>query len=449
MTPSSPLASESSVSSPTPSSERVFAHFLDIEQQARSASTVEALAYCIVNDSQTLFGFRHAALVINGRVRAVTGVTQPAPHAPFVAFVERACAQRSEAQSQTCAVVDAMTLDEQSRADWQALSAPEVLWSPFKDRQGRVFGGIWYAKDKPWLPAEHILAERLAQAFGHAWLALEPQPLWRRARWRWKIALACLMVAGILCIPVRQSVLAPAEVIPFNGQVIAAPLDGVIQSFAVRPNQRVRKGELLVRFDDTTLKAQADVAERAVNVAEAEYRASAQRAFQDTDSKARLDFLAAQVAQKRAERDYATALLGRADVRADRDGIAVFADDERWIGKPVRTGERLMELADPASVSLRIELDVGDAIDLPPQANVTLFLDSDPMTPHRASLVRSAYESELTPAGNLAYRLDARFSDSAPRIGLRGTAKLSGDDVPLAVYLFRRPLAVVRQSVGI
>ncbi|SLM64749.1 MULTISPECIES: efflux RND transporter periplasmic adaptor subunit [Dickeya] len=446
------MTSSSPCSSATPaqaSSERVFARFLDIEHQARAASNAEALGYCIVNDTQALFGFRHAALVINGRVRAVTGVTQPAPHAPFVAFIERACAQRNEAQLPTCGIVDAMTLDEHSRADWQALSAPEVLWSPLKDRQGRVFGGIWYAKEQPWQPAEQILAERLAQAFSHAWLALEPQRVWQRTRWRWKGALACLVLTGVLCIPVRQSVLAPSEVIPFNGQVIAAPLDGVIQSFAVRPNQTVHKGELLVRFDDTTLKAQADVAERALNVAEAEYRASAQRAFQDSDSKARLDFLAAQVAQKRAERDYATALLGRAEVRAARDGIAVFADDERWIGKPVRTGERLMELADPASVSLRIELDVGDAIHLPPQASVTLFLDSDPVIPHRATLVRSAYESELTPAGNLAYRLDARFDDVAPRIGLRGTAKLSGDDVPLAVYLFRRPLAVLRQSVGI
>ncbi len=172
----------------------------------------------------------------------------------------------------------------------------------------------------------------------------------------------------------------------------------------MQPNQAVHKGDLLVRFDDTTLKAQADVAERALNVAEAEYRASAQRAFQDTDSKARLDFLAAQVAQKRAERDYANALLSRSEIHAERDGIAVFADAERWVGKPVRTGERLMDLADPASVSLRIELDVGDAIRLKPDAPITLFLDSDPLTPHGALLDRIAYESEQTPAGNLAYR---------------------------------------------
>ncbi|MEI7346792.1 efflux RND transporter periplasmic adaptor subunit [Dickeya chrysanthemi] len=435
---------------PPVAGERIFARFLDIERQARSADTAEALAYCIVNDSQTLFGFRHAALVINGTVRAVTGVTQPAPHAPFVAFIERACVQLQRAQQhEQCAVVDAAWLDQQSRNDWLALSAPEVLWAPLKDRQGRLFGGIWYAREQPWQPAEQLLVEQLAHTFSHAWLALEPQPVWRRTRRRWKLAVPLLVVVGCLFIPVRQSVLAPAEVIPLNGRVVAAPLDGVIQAFAVQPNQSVRKGDVLVRIDDTTLKAQADVAERSLNVAEAEYRASSQRAFQDADSKARLDFLAAQVAQKRAERDYANALLSRTEIRAERDGIAVFADAERWTGKPVRTGERLMDLADPASVSLRIELDVGDAIRLEPNAPITLFLDSDPITPHGALLDRIAYESEQTPVGNLAYRLDARFNGEPPRIGLRGTAKISGEYVPLAVYLFRRPLAVLRQSVGL
>ncbi|GKW03192.1 efflux RND transporter periplasmic adaptor subunit [Pectobacterium odoriferum] len=437
---------------PTSVSTATFARFLDLERQARAANSTEELAYCIVNDSQPLFSFRHAALVINGKVRAVTGVTQPAPHAPFIAFVERACTQLSSVDEKAlaqCRVIQASQLDEQSRKDWQALSAPEALWSPLNDRQGNPFGAIWYAREQPWQSTDQVLAEQLSGAFSHAWLALEPQTTRWRRRARWKIVVPALLLLACLFIPVRQSVLAPAEVIPHQGRVVAAPLDGVIQSFTVLPNQSVRQGEVLVRFDSTTLKAQADVAERALNVAEAEHRASSQRAFQDADSKARLDFLAAQVAQKRAERDYANALLSRAEIRAERDGIAVFADATRWMGKPVRTGERLMELADPALTALRIELDVGDAIQLQQEAPITLFLDSDPLTPHAALLERIAYESEQTPAGNLAYRLDARFTDTPPRIGLRGTAKISGDYVPLAVYLFRRPLAVIRQAIGL
>ena len=153
--------------------------------------------------------------------------------------------------------------------------------------------------------------------------------------------------------------------------------------------------------------------------------------------------------QKRAERDYARDLLARAEVRAPRDGIAVFADAERWTGKPVQTGERLMELADPRQAELRIDLSVGDAIALEPGSEAVLLLDSDPLRRHVARLERAAYEAQTTAAGQLAYRLDAAFEEAPPRIGLRGTAKLYGDRAPLAYYLLRRPLVAARQSLGL
>nr|WP_321241357.1 biotin/lipoyl-binding protein [uncultured Tolumonas sp.] len=430
--------------------ERAFAQFIHLEQQARAAETAETLAYTMVNDSQSLFGFRHVALIINGRVRAVTGVTVPDPHAPFVAFIERACKQLMAGQHlQQAATINAAWLDQQLLHDWQTLSAQEALWVPLKDRKGQLIGGLWYARDQQWQDGERLLAEQLAAACSHAWLALEPRQAWR-PRWpKMRIMAGIALLLLVMLLPIRQSVLAPAEVIPLGGRVVAAPLDGVIAEFLVKPNQSVKKNDILVRFDNTTLKAQADVAERALGVAEAEFRSSSQRAFQDAESNSRLDLLSAQVAQKRAERDYAQELLQRSEIRAERAGIAVFADAERWIGKPVRTGERLMDLADPMQAELKVELDVGDAIQLPADAEIALFLDSDPLLHHEAHLERAAYEAQPTPAGTLAYRLDARFSDKPPRIGLRGTAKIYGERVPLGVYLFRRPLASLRKTLGI
>lgn len=430
--------------------EQVFARFLDLERQTRAARTVEQLAYSLVNDGQALFGFRHAALVIAGRVRAVTGVSALDPNAPFVAFVEQAVAQLFKLELvQQARVVAAEQLSAPVRVDWQSLSAAQVFWLPLIDRQGAVFGGLWLARDTPWNPSEQVLLAQLGDTYSHAWLALQPRKPWR-LRWNRKRRLALLAVVLLgLLIPVRQSVLAPAEVVPLGGRVVAAPLDGVIAEFLVKPNQTVKAGDLLLRFENTTLNAQADVAARALGVAEAELKANSQRAFADAESSSKIDLLAARVEQKRAERDYARELLKRSEVRAERDGIAVFADAERWTGKPVQTGERLMEIADPSQAELRIELAVGDAIALEPGAQVALFLDSDPLQRHLASLERAAYEAQPTPGGQLAYRLDARFRDAPPRIGLRGTAKLFGERAPLALYLLRRPLAGLRQSVGL
>ncbi|MNJ03472.1 hypothetical protein D3C73_1637900 [compost metagenome] len=66
-----------------------------------------------------------------------------------------------------------------------------------------------------------------------------------------------------------------------------------------------------------------------------------------------------------------------------------------------------------------------------------------------AQLERAAYEAQTTAAGQLAYRLDATFVEASPRIGLRGTAKLYGERAPLAYYLLRRPLAALRQGLGL
>lgn len=429
--------------------ERVFALFLGLEQQARKAGSTEQLAYAMVNDGQALFGFRHAALLIAGKVQALTGISVVEANAPFVAFVERAAsALLKHGRLGEGHAVDLAQLDEQTRLDMNSLSAPHAFWLPLQNRRGETFGGLWLARDKPFAEAEQALLRQLADTYAHAWLALQPRKPWRM-RWpRRKLLAVAAALSLLLLVPVRQSVLAPAEVVPLGGRVVAAPLDGVIAEFLVKPNQSVAAGDLLVRFDATSLKAQADVAERALGVAEAELKANSQRAFADAESSARLDLLAARVEQKRAERDYAQQLLARSEVRAERAGIAVFADAERLTGKPVQTGERLMQIADPSQAELRIELPVGDAIALEPGAEVALFLDSDPVNRHAATLERSAYEAQTTAAGQLAYRLDARFVDTPPRIGLRGTAKLFGGRAPLAYYLLRRPLAAARQSLG-
>jgi hypothetical protein len=274
--------------------EQVFARFLDLERQTRAARDASQLAYSLVNDGQALFGYRHAALLIAGKVQAVTGVSTVEPNAPFVAFVEQAVAQLFKQDGLKIArVITPEQVGEAIQADWRSLSAAQVFWLPLIE--GEVFGGLWLARDVPWNPSEQVLLSQLGDTYSHAWLALQPRKPWR-LRWTRKrqVALVAVLLLGLL-IPVRQSV-APAEVVPQGGRVVAAPLDGVIAEFLVKPNQPVKAGDLLLRFESTTLKAQADVAERALGVAEAELKSNSQRSFADAES-ARVDLLAARAEQ--------------------------------------------------------------------------------------------------------------------------------------------------------
>lgn len=89
-------------------------------------------------------------------------------------------------------------------------------------------------------------------------------------------------------------------------------------------------------------------------------------------------------------------------------------------------------------------------IDLPENGPVTLFLNVDPIHPVRARLRYVGYESLMRPDGTIAHRVRAALTpgEEGPRLGLKGTVRLDGHRVPLIYWLLRRPMAVVRQTLG-
>lgn len=435
-----------------------FTTFIQLEAAARAADCVEALGHSIVNEPRRLLPYRQAALIIGGpgeavRVEAVSGVAVLEPEAPFLRWLNRVAvrlAARDDAGVPHLVAPDMLAPPE--REEWPEWAPARVLWCPLLGRDRAVVGALWLARDEPWAEAEAVMLDRLAGCYAHAWVALTGrrrrrlrQPL-RRMLW----AALPLAVAFALALPVRQSALAPAEIAAAEPLAVAAPIDGVVARFRVKPNQPVKAGDILFEFDGTTLRNQAEVAERTLGVALAELRQATQGAMIDRKAAAQMALGEAQVRLRQTELDYARTLLGRVSVAAERDGVAVFADENDWVGRPVVTGQRILWLADPSRTELAIELPVRDAIQLAPGAPVEVFLDVEPLAPKPATLVSASYEAETTPAGALAYRVRAAFPPGLPppRIGLQGTAKIYGDRVPLALYLFRRPLAVLRQTAG-
>jgi multidrug efflux pump subunit AcrA (membrane-fusion protein) len=248
-----------------------------------------------------------------------------------------------------------------------------------------------------------------------------------------------------------MSTLAPAEIRASDLVIVAAPLDGVIDRFYVRPNDPVTPGQTLFSFDATVLRSRHEVARRALTQADAELLSASQAAFADPQTKARIAQLRAQMELRRAELSLARDMLDRVTVKAERAGIAVFTDANDWLGKPVAVGERVLVLADPQAPEIDIQVPVGDALVLEEGSTVELFLNVDPLHPLGARLTQASYEAALSTAGVLSYRVKAALDagEPPPRIGLRGTAKIRGERVPLALYLFRRPLALLRQTLGI
>jgi multidrug efflux pump subunit AcrA (membrane-fusion protein) len=310
---------------------------------------------------------------------------------------------------------------------------------------------------KPSSPAETLLAGRIAEAYAHAWLTLQLRPSrWRPAGAGGRLARAAAAIAvaaaaaALVALPVRLSALAPVEVAAQDPVVVAAPAEGVIAEIPVRPNQAVSAGDVLFRLDDTAVRNRHAVAERTLKVAEAELQQATKKAFQDADSSARVAVLRARAEERRAELAYLAELLGRLQVHADRAGVVVLRDANEWLGRPVRIGEQVLLLADPAQVRLTAWLPVDGAIPIAAGAAMQAFLNVDPLAPLAAVVERQSYEAEVTPQGVLAHRVEAHLADGTPppQIGLKGTAKLYGDEVSLGYYLLRAPLAALRRLVA-
>ena len=252
-------------------------------------------------------------------------------------------------------------------------------------------------------------------------------------------------------VPLRA--LAPVEIIARDPFIVAAPIDGVIDAIPVEPNQKVKSGDILVRLADTTLKNRFEVADREVQVAEARLKQSNQIAFSDPRGMHEIGIARAELSLKLAERDFARDLLAKTQIAAPHDGLAIYSDKRELIGRPVAVGERILEISEPAKVEARIDLPVADAIALTPGASVKLFLDSDPLHPWPATVQRADYKAKVGENDIVSFRVVARLSAQPdrplPRLGVRGTAQVSGNDVSLGLFLFRRPITYLRQWIGL
>ncbi len=445
--------------SPAPSN--ALATFLQLEALARGAQTLRELQFLIANETRRLIAFRQAFVLAAGprplspyRVATASSVATIEPHAPLIQWIERmAVIARAKDPKEGPVVLTDADCPDDLRASWKEFALPFVMWCPLRLGEQQPVGALWLSREQAWQENERTLVHRLAEAYAHAWQALAGHRPVRRLPWLRRALVWSAVTAALaaLAMPVRFSTLAPAKLVAKDPAIVSAPIDGVIAKILVPPNSHVETDQPILTFEDTTLRNQYEVAEKNLSVAVAEYRQASQGAFGDAQNKAKLPLLKAEAELREVERNYAFELLQQVQVTAPQAGVLLYGDESDWIGKPVVVGERIMDIADPTSIEVRIELPVEDAIVLKEGRPVQLFLDVDPLKTYQATLSHASYHAEVLPGNILAYRVTAELVEAAPdmRIGWQGTAKIQGDEVPLFYLVFRRPITAVRQYFGL
>lgn len=429
------------------------ASLLTLQQRLRAAIDVTAIARILVNDTRHLFEYRMAAFYRQSRILAVSGLPEPVTEAPFTQWLRAVCRHLEKQVSEEPAVVTAKDLPQSLQQDWSSFLPEAGLWLPVKSNTGESQGGLFLAAVEPWKPEQTSVLAHLAEAAAHAIHGLQVRPkvpLTHLKKKKLSIIVAVLIAAAMF-LQVPQSALAPAEIVAYDMEVVRSPLDGVIGELLVKPNQKVAAGEQLARLDDRSLKARLDVAKQALEIAGAEYRRGQQAATGYREVTTPMPVLKARIAQNAAEVAYLESQLARVDIRAKHDGVVVLNDPDVLKGKPVRLGERLLAVAAPESAEIQFWLPVEESLPLPDQAPVSLFLNVAPDEALNGHVRYINYQAEVSPEGIFAFRGRAslQLQDNLPRLGWRGTARISGENVSLFYYLFRRPFAAARQWLGL
>jgi hypothetical protein len=432
---------------------------LQMEQRVRRAAR-EELPFIMVNETASLIPYQQAILWQTegqGRVLAVSGVAVPDPRSPFLTWCSGMIRRLPiESGGRVIQRLDPEGLSPEQRKGWQEWLPPSGLWVPLLGPGQDLVASLLFFRQEAWGDAELKILEYLSDAFGHAYALSSVRYRPRRAKAatlyrKLRLAVGLILLLLACAYPIRESVLAPAEVAPRQPALVRAPLEGVVDRFHVEPNETVKAGQLLLSLDDTDLKSRLEVAEKTRDIVKTELLQAAQMALSDARAKAMLAVLHGKVQQQEADVSYYRSLLERIQVKSPQDGIAVFNDPGEWTGRPVMIGQRILVIADPAQIELEVNLPVNDAITLEPGAEVQFFLNIAPVRPLKAHLSFASYSSFITPEKIAAYRLRASLdaSEERPRIGLKGTAKIYGKRTPAVLWVMRKPLAFARRSLGL
>jgi multidrug resistance efflux pump len=434
----------------------------DLARRAREAATLDELSFLLVNSTHNLVPYRQAVLVRReDKVRTLSGVVKPELNAPYVDWLESLMRQHLAESTELRALTPA-DVSPTLASDWGEWWPEHALALP----TGEPGSWLLLAREMAFSDDEQALLGEWLSAWNHAWksqLAMRPNTMGRRLR-RWltrprqrntpwfkrKTVWALVLATVLPWVPVRMTVLAGAELVPASPHVVRSPIEGVLSRFHVQPNQTVREGDPLFEFDEALLHSRVRVAEESLNAAREQYRQTNQLALEDPKYRSELALLAGAIEERASEYTFLRQQFERTRVAAPATGMALFDDPTSWIGKPVAVGERIMRIAPPGELEVEVWLPLDDAVVLKPGHEVTLYLQSEPLNPVRASLRYVSFEAQSRPDGQFAYRLRATpTTPTQHRVGLKGTAKISGEWTILGYWLLRKPWAIARATLGV
>ncbi|MFP4423201.1 MAG: efflux RND transporter periplasmic adaptor subunit [Desulfococcaceae bacterium] len=437
----------------------VLARLVNLARSAMAAESPDKAGDIIVNRIHTLVPVDRAVIVPlygNKRIFRLSGHLEASQDNPFSQAVHEA--RKLYRKAEAPVVVQLGSLPENARAPQlrnllETAGGTSILWVnlPHPTEGGPRFA-LWLERwnRKPW-PAEEIkLLSHSLIFFGHA-LGASRRTVGSAIRKKRVLWLALAFFFLLMWIPVQSTVSAPAQVVPERPHYIFAPFDGVVETLAVRPGDRVSEGELIFRYDTRVLERQLDEALRGgLASALAELARLEGAAYTDEEARAKIPAQKVEVRRREAEVEFLRRQLELSEVRSGADGIVVLDDPEALVGAFVQTGQLILRVAHPERSKLRIMVPVSDSGVVREGAAVSIRLDSDPLRSFPATVERIGFDVELSDDQLPSVLVEADGeNDGLLKPGQRGAAKIEGPPTTLGMRIFRKPLMALRDFIGI
>ena len=449
---------------------------LTLHKNTRHKQKISDLAFLMVNQTFNLVPYRHGVFWrwdgARITVEAASGLVELDQNGPYVQWLGRVIARQiKEAESDQwlkigdqpaaesdakCLRVTAADCEQAERQEWGEWASSHALLVTMKGAADKTAFGLWLDREEAFHETDTAFMEDLGDGFAHAIRNFGgggSRSLFKTILRPTKsgMAIFLLLVCITMFTPARMTATAPAEVVARQPHVVTVPFDGIIEKAMVEPNQLVKKGDVLLVMDQTSLKNEQTMTQGELETVEMALDKTEREALTDPKKRNEINVLKAQLASKMNEKKYADDLLSRAEIRAEEDGIVIFPDANNLKGRPARTGEQVMLLAKPNDTELVIRIPADSMIDISTDVHAKFFLNVTPLSSREAKIANISYQPSSDADGMMSYKVRAEFVDAEnlPRVGWTGTAKVYGESSIMLFNVLRRPLIALRRKTGL
>ena len=250
------------------------------------------------------------------------------------------------------------------------------------------------------------------------------------------VALALIGIVAFFAIARGDyRVSAESEVQGLVVRSLVSPFDGHIAEQFVRAGDVIREGEPLARLDERDLQIELLRWRTDLSRFEGEY----DRALGERNAAA-ARIASAEIEQARSKAALVERQIARSALIAPFDALVIEGDLSQSIGRAVRRGEELFQIAPLESYRVALEVEETQLDDIRIGQTGTLVLSSLPDQGYAIEVTRITPRLEANDGRNVAM-VEGQLLDSSPQIrpGMRGVAKVDVEE-RLLIQVWAQPI---------